>query len=178
MAPASSTLGGKKRWRPHGSVAKTKRFWAQRPESSSSSEGLRFVPAGTSSRGAMHVVAGATDPMDSRGRRRSQRAAARAAIEHDSSTGTYLRIRSITDATKATYNEAFWAFADFSTKGAHTRNTPTAADATLELYFDKLFFDGENPHVGETTIAALGYYMRWSTKGCLRRISPRSYQPF
>ena len=107
--------------------------------------------------------------MDPRGRRRSQRAAARAAIEHDSSTGTYLRDRSITDDTKATYNEAFWAFADFSTKGAHTRNTPTAADATLELYFDEFLVVGENPLVGETTIAALGYYMRWSTKGCFPR---------
>ena len=117
----------------------------------------------------MLVVGGATDPVDSRGRKRSQRAAARAAIDHDSTTSTYLRTRSITDATKATYHDAFWNFADFSARGGHARSTPATADAVLELYFDKLFFDGENPHVGETTIAALGFYMRWSTKGCFPR---------
>ena len=104
-----------------------------------------------------------------RGCKRSRRAAARAAINHDATTGTYLRTRSISDATKSTYHDAFWSFAAFSDQGGQIRSTPATADAVLELFFDKLFFDGENPHVGETTIAALGYFMRWSTKGCFPR---------
>ena len=61
--------------------------------------------------------------MDSRDRRRSQRAAARAAIQHDAASGTYLRTRSIADATKSTYHDAFWSFVDFATKGGHVRST-------------------------------------------------------
>ena len=118
-----------------------------------------------SSRGGMPAVAGATDSMDTRGRVRSLRIAAHAAIEHGTATGTYLRTRSITDATQPAYHNALQSFANFSARGGHTRSTPAAVDTVLELCFDELFFDGENPHIGKATIAALSDYMRWSTKG-------------
>ena len=169
MALASSTRAGKKQWQPRSIHDKPKRSWVQRPAPSSSSEDPLFVPVATSSRGAARTGAW-TDPEDSRGRKRSQRAAARAASKPQYPADCYFRTRSITENTKATYHDAFWSFVNFcdqESRPALPRADLASADRALELYFDKLFFDGENPHVGETLIAAFGYHTRWSTKGAL-----------
>ena len=87
-------------------------------------------------------------------------------------TATSGRGRSRRTRRPPTYHDAFWSFVNFcdqENRPALRRADLPSADRALEFYFDKLFFDGENPHVGETLIAAFGYHTRWSTKGALPR---------